>query len=703
MQLITESNPITTQGLTSIGKSTIRDEDMAIALSVLRDRLYSDPIKSICREIMSNALDANREVGTNKPIEVTLPTHFNPNLLIRDDGPGLSPERMENFKNFFSSSKRDSNTQRGAFGLGSKSPWSYTTNYSIITTYNGIEYTYTCVIDDSGQGDTFLAFQKPTNKSNGTTISIPVKGKDCVAFRDAVLYYSQFFKPTPIVHNSPTSVTSIPDFTDYILLPNVEPTIIVGDVPYPLEQSQFQGMAGYEDFRYVISRHNSYNQVSLVIKVDIGTVSLIPSREAILYDSKTKSILGAKLHKCFKDAIQDEVKNIQTAPTYLQAVDKFITLCSRLSNDLSSKLDIRYNGVRLKRKVTQECRQVSIGMRGQFKSEVSKTSMNLHDPIYVDCDDVRLRNKACRTLLKTTHRFSTIYLIPPDLTELDGVPLDLLDLPKIDEVDIDKLLADANLNVEEVEPEVKERTRPLKTKTTAKTNIGAFSISSSIVDHKRKGIYKHLLPIELALDTPRSYIVVDGGSITDGVPQGLSNIDTFLSFLRTRPLDIVALKEEQAKRVVDKWTLASDLIDNELDKLGKEYEDYFIHELYSRSSPLYCPLANTLKSVRSNCIPLGMNNSFTRLWDYWQAIETKVAKITDGSAVRLLLLNSCKLESITNNPNLGSEAKRLRQEFNNEFPLLAVFIDRCRDTPSSKLTNIIVEELTHGSRTRTNP
>lgn len=705
MQLTIDSNPITTQGLTSIGKSTIRDEDMRIALSVLRDRLYSDPIKSICREIMSNALDANKEVGNNKPIEITLPTSFNPTLLIRDDGPGLSPDRMENFKNFFSSSKRDSNSQRGAFGLGSKSPWSYTSSYSIITIHNGIEYNYTCVIDETGQGDTFLAFSKPTTKSNGTTISIPIKAKDCITFKEAVLYYSRFFKPTPIIINNPGSIYPIPDFKDYILLPDVDPTIIVGDVPYPLEQNQFQGMAGYEDFKYVISR-NDYsrnNQLSLVIRVDIGEVSLIPSREAILYDSKTKTVLGHKLNTCFKEAIKEEVNKIQMASTYKNALDLFGALTNKLSSDLSRKLDVRYKGTKIKSRINQEHRQASFTSRGQFRSENSKSSLSLNEAIYIDCEDVRVRNKACRALLKTTHKYTNVYLIPPDLTEVDDIPLSLLDLPRIDEVDVEQLLKDNNLTVVDVEPEAKEKTKPLKAKVSAKTNIAAYNIiANRVVNSNRKGIYKYLEPVELPIDTPWPYIIVDGGLIIDGVPKGMSDIDDFLSLMKHTNLGIKALKPDVAKKVT-KWSLANDLIDKHLDNLAKTYEDYFIHELHHRSGLQYCSLSSTLSKVRATCGNLGLTNSFTDLWDYWAKIQANIDNLKDADKIRRWLLITNRLEPILNNISLGKGSKELVTRFSEEYPLLSAMLHRCNDNNSVKLAEVIIEELKYGRRVKTNP
>lgn len=80
----------------------------SLILDTLRSKLYDDPMKAMCREIMANARDAHREAGTpDLPIEVTLPTAFSRSVEIRDQGTGISPRRMsEIFLNYGASTKR---------------------------------------------------------------------------------------------------------------------------------------------------------------------------------------------------------------------------------------------------------------------------------------------------------------------------------------------------------------------------------------------------------------------------------------------------------------------------------------------------------------------------------------------------------------------------------------------------------------------
>jgi len=135
---------------------------------LLRSKIYSDPIGSICREVTCNARDSMREAGkANIPIEITLPTYLSPMLHIKDNGVGISPDRMENiFVKYASSTKRNDNTQTGAFGIGAKTPFAYSDTFSIVTNFNSIKYTYSAFIDETKVGKIALIDKIPTDDIN---------------------------------------------------------------------------------------------------------------------------------------------------------------------------------------------------------------------------------------------------------------------------------------------------------------------------------------------------------------------------------------------------------------------------------------------------------------------------------------------------------------------------------------------------------
>ena len=151
---------------------------------------YSNPIGSIIREITSNGFDAHIEAGvTDKPVMVTF-DETEQAVRVTDFGVGLSPERVNDiFTKFFSSTKRETNDQIGAFGLGSKSPLSYTDMFQVRTKYGSTVYDY--VIHKSDGVPSLVEVSKDTwadvdnpwqSNENGTSVIIPVKSGDMGTF-----------------------------------------------------------------------------------------------------------------------------------------------------------------------------------------------------------------------------------------------------------------------------------------------------------------------------------------------------------------------------------------------------------------------------------------------------------------------------------------------------------------------------------------
>ena len=91
MKLIEEPTKITRKGVTKAVSFGIKQTSLAHILNVLRNQLYSDKIGAVVREYSANAVDANREAGkADTPIEVTLPSSFDPVFKVRDFGPALN-------------------------------------------------------------------------------------------------------------------------------------------------------------------------------------------------------------------------------------------------------------------------------------------------------------------------------------------------------------------------------------------------------------------------------------------------------------------------------------------------------------------------------------------------------------------------------------------------------------------------------------
>ena len=150
-----------------------------LLMEVLTSRMYTNKLAAVIREIFTNAVDANVEAERgDHPVDITLPAIIpleaqSNQLVIRDYGIGISPERAQGFFTFMTSTKRGDNIQCGGFGLGSKSPYAITNQFTVTTIHDGIEYIYACSLDN-GMPTAALLSSRPSNASSGTRVTIPI-------------------------------------------------------------------------------------------------------------------------------------------------------------------------------------------------------------------------------------------------------------------------------------------------------------------------------------------------------------------------------------------------------------------------------------------------------------------------------------------------------------------------------------------------
>lgn len=119
--------------------------ESAEAFDILSSKLYSNPVLAVIRELSTNAYDAQVVADTNDehPVEVHLPTNEKNFFRVRDWGEGLDEDQVFTiYTQFFSSTKKDDEKQVGAFGLGSKSPFSVAEKYIVNSYQNGKKMSY---------------------------------------------------------------------------------------------------------------------------------------------------------------------------------------------------------------------------------------------------------------------------------------------------------------------------------------------------------------------------------------------------------------------------------------------------------------------------------------------------------------------------------------------------------------------------------
>jgi len=296
----------TTRNLASSGiKNTvsfgIKEDGFAHIFNVLRNQLYSDKYKAVLREYAVNAVDAHIEAGCpDRPIEVTLPTALSPNLKIRDFGCALTQQEVNEIYAFYGeSTKRNTNSQTGMLGIGSKSAFAYGDNFVINSFVDGKKHTYNAFIDPSQVGQIAKMGEEDSDEENGVEIVIPTKENDAQTFVDTASEIFQFFKVRPIIKGQTVKFddrNSIYDEEKWTWRGNDpdagsyhyhrrsgsgDAVAVMGNIGYPIDWSSLN--CNDEDY----SALQSLCHDNLILKMEIGDVEISASREQLQYTDYT--------------------------------------------------------------------------------------------------------------------------------------------------------------------------------------------------------------------------------------------------------------------------------------------------------------------------------------------------------------------------------------------------------------------------------
>ena len=160
------------------GKFKVTDD--ARLMGMLSTNLYQNPLKTMLQEIMHNAWDAHKVTDqSDRPIEITItPTK----VTVEDYGSGIDPEMIEDiYCTYGHSTKHGDSDQTGGFGLGSKSPYSYTESFTVTNCFAGKKTVYLMQRhhkdNAGGPGYDCIVQGIPTN-STGLKVEIPLNNED---------------------------------------------------------------------------------------------------------------------------------------------------------------------------------------------------------------------------------------------------------------------------------------------------------------------------------------------------------------------------------------------------------------------------------------------------------------------------------------------------------------------------------------------
>ncbi|EIU5839839.1 hypothetical protein L5O72_002148 [Escherichia coli] len=316
---------ITTEKETILGNGS-KSKAFSITASpkvfkILSSDLYTNKIRAVVRELITNMIDAHALNGNPEKFIIQVPGRLDPRFVCRDFGPGMSDFDIQGddnspglYNSYFSSSKAESNDFIGGFGLGSKSPFSYTDTFSITSYHKGEIRGYVAYMDGDGPQikPTFVKEMGPDDKT-GIEIVVPVEEKDFRNFAYEVSYIMRPFKDLAIINGLDREIDYFPDFDDYY---GVNPErywpdrgglyAIYGGIVYPID--------GVIRERNWLSIRNEVNY----IKFPMGSLDIAPSREALSLDDRTRKNIIERVKELSEKAFNEDVKRFKesTSPRH---------------------------------------------------------------------------------------------------------------------------------------------------------------------------------------------------------------------------------------------------------------------------------------------------------------------------------------------------------------------------------------------------
>jgi hypothetical protein len=295
---------ISTSNFGSIGAFRIKES--AKAFSILSSSLYQNPIRSIIRELGCNARDAHVAAKNPEPWVLSLPSSLSPEFAVKDNGTGLSHEEvMQIYTTYFESTKTNSNDFVGALGLGSKSPFSYTDNFTVTSVKDGIKNIYSTFLTEEQIPSIVLLDSSNTNEPNGVEVRFSVKSGDFNTFRVEAIEALKFFDQKPKGYpNEVSNQFEIINGIEHVASTkktynsSASPLVIMGGVQYTFDTKN----PAFEKYSTVINTSHYH----MLIRANIGDVDIQPSRESLTMTKKTIEYICSKFDEALKK-IKDDI------------------------------------------------------------------------------------------------------------------------------------------------------------------------------------------------------------------------------------------------------------------------------------------------------------------------------------------------------------------------------------------------------------
>lgn len=312
------------------------------AFQILSD-LYSDKPLAIVRELSCNAKDSMIASGKkDQPFHIHVPNALEPWLTIQDFGTGISHQNIYDiYSTYFESTKTNTNEQIGCLGLGSKSPFCYTDNFSVTSIFDGEKRIYNAYFAENGNPTIALMSTSKTSEGNGIAIQIPIKEKDFNNFYRSIATAFRYFDVKPTIsggtinwHNETPMFTG-DDWMFYDNNQGWQSFAIMGGVTYPI------------DSQHTDDKYNNILRKGIVLKFAMGELDFAPSREHLSYDDATIKAINDKLEKVTHEIKVKAKEQILSKDNILEAIRSYLYYNDRFAYYGNASFEIKnliYNG-----------------------------------------------------------------------------------------------------------------------------------------------------------------------------------------------------------------------------------------------------------------------------------------------------------------------------------------------------------------------
>lgn len=380
IQATPEATVTSTMGTANAKQMGIDEKSLRYIISSLTD-IYQDGVLACIREYSANARDSHETAGQKRPIEVALPSAFNPNFVVKDFGTGMNAEELDLYcRHYGASSKRDSNDVIGFFGLGFKCALTVVPQFSVVSIKDGIKYHATVTRGEDTIGVFDIISTMRTDEPNGFEVTIPA-GKASEFLARSEEFFMTWKPGTVLVNGKEPKSYDSEAFEKvgelgYIANSrnaanrNSTFTVVMGGIGYKL------GMTW--DLRKELfgSRERMYGYGTIVLNVPLGDVELVPNREALKVTDKTKANIKKHLSVLieeFQKQINAKITNAKTRMDALREIENFGFAFNRSEN--------KWKGESIPSQVSTESTQYvySNGRRGKYsssKAAIAITSMS---------------------------------------------------------------------------------------------------------------------------------------------------------------------------------------------------------------------------------------------------------------------------------------------------------------------------------------